>query len=49
MKVKKSKQVHHGDSLYYDERGQMFKEVGNTRVYLSGKTRKEIEARKRKK
>ncbi len=44
-KIKKSKHIHLGQRVFYDEKGQMFKEVGNTRVYLNGVTAKKIEAR----
>ena len=46
-KIKKSKHVHLGQRGYYDEKGQWFKEMGNTRVYLNGATVKKIEARKK--
>jgi len=48
-KIKKTKQVHHGDPVYKDESGRMFVELGNTRVYFNRKTIAKIEARKKKK
>lgn len=48
-KIKKTKQVHLGDPLYYDENGQIFKEVGNARIYLNRETVTKIKARKKKK
>ncbi len=47
--MKKRRIVHNGYRVHYDEKGRMFKEVGNAHLYLSGKTVKEIESRKRKK
>ncbi len=47
-KIKKSKHVHLGQRVFYDEKGQMFKEVGNSRVYLNGVTAQKIESRKKK-
>ena len=49
MKAKKSKQIHRGEPVYYDENGKMFVESGNTRLYFNQEKTKEIEARKRKK
>jgi len=49
MKVKKTKQIHRGEPVYYDENGKMFVESGNTRLYFNQEKTKEIEARKRKK
>ena len=48
MKVKKTKQIHHGDPIYRDENGRMFVDAGNARVYFSQRKSKEIEARKKK-
>lgn len=47
--MRKSKQVHNGRPVRYDEKGQMFVESGRARVYLNHETVKKIEARKRKK
>lgn len=47
-KIKKTKQVHHGDPIYRDENGRMFVESGNARVYFSRRMAEEIEARKKK-
>lgn len=47
--MRKRRQIHLGDPVYYDEKGQMFKKSGNARVYLNGTTVKKIESRKKKK
>ncbi len=49
VKIKKTKQVHLGRRVSKDERGQMFVESGNARVYLNRATATKIEARQRKK
>jgi len=49
MKIKKTKQIHHGDPVYKDEDGKMFVESGNARVYFSRRKQEEVEARKKKK
>ena len=49
MKVKKTKQIHHGEPVYKDEDGRMFVESGKARVYFSQAMREKIEARKKKK
>lgn len=49
MKIKKTKQVHHGDPIYRDENGRLFVDAGNARVYFSWRMSEEIEARKKKK
>jgi len=48
MKIKKTKQVHHGDPIYRDEDGRMFVEAGNARIYFSRRKQAEVEARKKK-
>ena len=48
MKIKKTKQVHHGDPVYYDENGRMFVESGRAQVYFSHRKQEEVEARKKK-
>ena len=47
--MRKRRIVHRGYQVHYDEEGRMFKEVGNAHLYLSRKTVKEIESRKRRK
>ena len=49
MKIKKTKQIHHGEPVYKDENGRMFVEAGRARVYFSRTMREKIEARKKKK
>ena len=49
MKVKKTKQIHHGEPVYKDEDGRMFVESGRARVYFSQTMREKIESRKKKK
>ena len=49
MKIKKTKQIHHGDPVYKDEDGKMFVESGRARVYFSRRMQEEIEARRKKK
>jgi len=49
MKKHKKTAVHLGDPVFIDEKGQMYKESGRSRVYLNGITVTEIKARKRKK
>ena len=46
--MRKRKIIHLGDPVLIDEKGKMYKEAGNARVYLNGVTVKEIEARQRK-
>ena len=46
--MSKRKQVHNGRPVSYDEKGKMFVESGNARVYLNQETVTKIEARKRK-
>ena len=48
MKIKKTKQIHHGDPVYKDENGRMFVESGNARVYFSQRKQGEVEARKKR-
>ena len=49
MKVKKTKQIHRGEPVYYDEDGRMFVEAGRARVYFGPGMARKIEARKKKK
>ena len=49
MKIKKTKQIHHGEPVYRDEDGRMFVESGRARVYFIRRMREKIEARKKKK
>lgn len=46
--MKKTKRIYHGRPIYKDDNGKLFVDSGNARLYLSGKTVKEIESRKRK-
>ena len=47
-KIKKTKQIHRGEHVYYDEDGKMFVEVGRARVYFGPEMVRKIEARKKK-
>ena len=45
---KKRRIKHLGHKVHVDEKGQMYKEIGNARIYLNSEAVKEIEARKKK-
>jgi hypothetical protein len=47
--MKKRRIKYLGGKVHTDDKGRMFKEVGNARIYLSPQTVSEIEARKRQK
>ncbi len=46
--MRKRRQIHLGDPVYYDDKGQMFVNAGSARVYLNRATVTKIEARKKK-
>lgn len=46
--MKKRRIMYLGGKVHTDDKGRMFKEVGNARIYLNQQAVSEIEARKRK-
>ena len=46
--MSKSKLKHFGAPVFLDERGKMYKVLGNTRIYLNRETVAQIEAKKKK-